>query len=47
VHWYNCDMTVSAADDVRTVDQLLSFVLNGGQPDYLLFWGHQPPPTGA
>lgn len=39
-------MTVSAAD-VRTVDQLLSFILDGGQPEYLLFWGHQPPPTGG
>jgi len=38
-------MPVTAAD-VRTVDQLLSFILDGGQPKYLLFWGHQPLPTG-
>jgi hypothetical protein len=31
-------MTVTAAD-VRTVDQLLSFIREGGQPKYLLFWG--------
>jgi hypothetical protein len=36
-------MPVTAAD-ARTVDQLISFVLDGGeQPEYLLFWGHQPP----
>jgi ribA/ribD-fused uncharacterized protein len=39
-------MTVTAGD-VRTVDELLSFILDGGQPKYLLFWGHQPPPTGG
>jgi ribA/ribD-fused uncharacterized protein len=39
-------MAVTAAD-VRTVDQLLSFILDGGQPKYLTFWGHQPPPGGG
>jgi ribA/ribD-fused uncharacterized protein len=39
-------MTVTAAD-ARTVDQLLRFILDGGQPEYLLFWGHQPPPAGG
>jgi ribA/ribD-fused uncharacterized protein len=39
-------MTVSAAD-TRTVDELLAFVLDGGQPDYLTFWGHRPPAAGG
>jgi hypothetical protein len=39
-------MTDSALD-VRTVDELLGFLLDGGQPEYLLFWGHQPPPAGG
>jgi hypothetical protein len=39
-------MTVSAAD-TRAVDQLVGFILDGGQPEYLLFWGHQPPPAGG
>ena len=39
-------MAVTAAD-ARTVDQLLSVVRAGGQPRYLLFWGHQPPPGGG
>jgi ribA/ribD-fused uncharacterized protein len=39
-------MAVTAAD-ARTVDQLLRFTRDGGQPKYLLFWGHQPPPTGG
>jgi hypothetical protein len=39
-------MSVTAAD-VRTVDQLLGFILDGGQPEYLMFWGHQPPPSGG
>jgi ribA/ribD-fused uncharacterized protein len=38
-------MAVTAAD-VRTVDQLVRFVLDGGQPEYLTFWGHQPLPRG-
>jgi len=39
-------MSVTAAD-ARTVDQLLGFILDGGQPEYLMFWGHQPPPSGG
>src|SRR5271154_3998217 len=39
-------MPVTAAD-ARTVDQLVSLVRDGGQPKYLLFWGHQPPPGGG
>ena len=39
-------MAVTAAD-ARTVDQLLSVIRDGGQPKYLLFWGHQPPPAGG
>ena len=39
-------MTVSAAD-ARTVDELLAFVLDGGQPDFLMFWGHRPPAAGG
>ena len=39
-------MTVSAAD-VRTVDQLVGFLLDGGQPDLMMFWGHRPPPAGG
>jgi ribA/ribD-fused uncharacterized protein len=37
----------ATAEDVRTVNELLNFILDGGQPKYLLFWGHQPPPTGG
>lgn len=32
---------------VRSVGQLLSFIVDGGQPEYLLFWGHRPPPAGG
>jgi predicted NAD-dependent protein-ADP-ribosyltransferase YbiA (DUF1768 family) len=39
-------MAVTPAD-ARTVDQLLSVIRDGGQPKYLLFWGHQPPPAGG
>jgi hypothetical protein len=39
-------MPVTAAD-TRSVDQLLSVIRDGGQPRYLLFWGHQPPPAGG
>jgi ribA/ribD-fused uncharacterized protein len=39
-------MPVTAAD-VRTVEQLAGFIHGGGQPKYLLFWGHQPPPGGG
>src|ERR1700735_820579 len=38
---------VTTAADARTVDQLLSVIRGGGQPKYLLFWGHQPPPSGG
>lgn len=44
--WYHCGMAVTAAD-ARTVDQLLSAIRDGGQPRYLMFWGHQPPPGGG
>ncbi len=37
-------MAVTAAD-ARTVDQLLSVIADGGQPKYLMFWGHQAPPA--
>jgi ribA/ribD-fused uncharacterized protein len=39
-------MAITAAD-VRTVEQLLGVIRDGGQPKYLLFWGHQPPPAGG
>jgi ribA/ribD-fused uncharacterized protein len=39
-------MAITAAE-ARTLDQLLSVIHNGGQPQYLLFWGHQPPPQGC
>jgi ribA/ribD-fused uncharacterized protein len=39
-------MAITAAD-ARTVDQLISVIRDGGQPKYLLFWGHQPPPAGG
>ena len=39
-------MTVTAGG-VRTAGQLLSFIRDGGQPRYLLFWGHQPAPSGG
>ncbi len=39
-------MIVSAAD-ARTVDELLAFVLDGGQPEYLTFRGHRPPAAGG
>ena len=39
-------MPVTAAD-ARTVDELVSVIRAGGQPKYLAFWGHQPPPGGG
>jgi ribA/ribD-fused uncharacterized protein len=39
-------MTDTAAD-VRSTDQLLRFIQDGGQAKYLLFWGHRPPPAGG
>ena len=35
------------ATEARTADQLLRVIGDGGQPKYLLFWGHQPPPGGG
>jgi ribA/ribD-fused uncharacterized protein len=35
------------AADIRSVDQLTRFVRDGGRPEYLLFWGHQPAPGGG
>jgi len=31
----------------RTVDELVSVIRDGGQPKYLLFWGHQPEPESG
>ena len=42
---YDCRMPVTAAD-LRTVDQLLELIADGGQPEYLAFWGHQPQQNG-
>lgn len=39
-------MAISAAG-ARTVDQLLGVIRDGGQPKYLLFWGHQPAEGGV
>jgi hypothetical protein len=36
----------ATAVDVRSVDQLRAFVDAGGQPKYLMFWGHTPPGDG-
>jgi len=38
-------MAVTAAE-VRTVDQLVGFIHDGGRPKYLAFWGHEPLSTG-
>jgi hypothetical protein len=38
---------MAAAADARTVDELLSIIQDGGQPKYLLFWGHQPASEGG
>jgi len=38
-------MAVTVAE-IRSVDQLLGFILDGGHPQYLTFWGHQPLPSG-
>jgi ribA/ribD-fused uncharacterized protein len=35
------------ADDVRSVDDLLWFIRNGGRPEYLFFWGHQASSAGG
>lgn len=34
------------AAGVRDTGELLRFIRDGGQPRYLLFWGHQPSPGG-
>jgi hypothetical protein len=39
-------MTVSAAD-ARTVVAFRDFTRDGGQPDFLMFRGHRPPPAGG
>jgi ribA/ribD-fused uncharacterized protein len=39
-------MAVTAAD-VRTVEQLIGFILDGGRPEYLMFWGHRPSASGG
>jgi ribA/ribD-fused uncharacterized protein len=39
-------MPVTAAD-ARTVEELVGVIRSGGQPKYLAFWGHQPPPGGG
>jgi ribA/ribD-fused uncharacterized protein len=36
-----------AMADIRDTEQLLAFIAGGGRPEYLMFWGHQPPPGGA
>ncbi len=35
------------AGDVRTVDELLGFIAEGGKPKYLTFWGHRAPSGGG
>jgi predicted NAD-dependent protein-ADP-ribosyltransferase YbiA (DUF1768 family) len=35
-----------AAADIRSRDQLLELIADGGQPKYLPFWGHRPLPNG-
>ena len=39
-------MTGTVAD-ARSTGQLLRFIQDGGQPKYLLFWGHRPPVAGG
>jgi ribA/ribD-fused uncharacterized protein len=38
---------MTAPADVRSVDQLVSFIGDGGRPKYVTFWGHRPPPGGG
>ena len=38
---------MSTTPSVRTIDQLISLIRDGGQPRYLLFWGHHPPAGGG
>ena len=35
-----------AAADIRSLDQLLELIADGGQPKYLPFWGRHPLPNG-
>ena len=44
--WYECGMAMNAAD-ARSAGQLRSLIVEGAQPRYLLFWGHQPPADGG
>src|SRR5690348_2991545 len=37
----------STIGGVRSVDELLAFVLAGKRPKYLFFWGNQPPRGGG
>jgi ribA/ribD-fused uncharacterized protein len=39
-------LMADTAAGVRDTGALLSFIRDGGQPGYLLFWGHQPSPGG-
>jgi hypothetical protein len=39
-------MAVTAAG-ARSVGELLGLIGDGGQPEYLMFWGHQPPGAGG
>jgi len=38
---------VNSTHGVRSVGQLLSLIRDGGQPRYLLFWGHHPAAGGG
>ena len=33
--------------DVRSKDELVRFIADGGRPKYLFFWGHQPEADGS
>ena len=35
------------AADIRSADQLIRFIEDGGRPKYVMFWGHQPPAAGG
>jgi predicted NAD-dependent protein-ADP-ribosyltransferase YbiA (DUF1768 family) len=34
-------------EEIRSTAALIAFLADGGQPKYLMFWGHQPPPGGS
>ena len=38
---------MSPVAELLSIEELLAFVLEGGTPRYLLFWGHQPPTSGG